>query len=71
MDEMADMVEEVVHYFNIKSSVCFGIGAGANVFTRLALKNPGIVDCLIAVNGVVNACSWSDWAYEKVSYLVQ
>ena len=67
MDEVTDMVKEVLDFYNIKNCVCFGIGAGANVFIRLALKDPKYVECLIAINGVVNACSWYDWAYEKVS----
>ncbi|XP_002154057.1 protein NDRG3 isoform X1 [Hydra vulgaris] len=67
MDEMTDMVKEVLDSYNLQNCVCFGIGAGANVFTRLALKHPSYVECLIAINGVLSACSWLDWSYEKLS----
>lgn len=68
MDEMAGMVEEVFKYFNLNNTICFGIGAGANVFLRLALMNPKHVECCILLNATCTTASWSEWGHEKVSY---
>jgi len=67
MEEMGDVVSGVVDYLGIKKPVCMGVGAGGNIFTRLALKRPNLVDCLILVNGSCATSSWSDWGYEKMS----
>jgi len=67
MEEMADCVEEVFQYYNLTNTICFGIGAGANVFTRLALLDPKHVECCILVNGTCTSASWSEWGYEKMS----
>lgn len=67
MEEMANAVEEVFQYFGVANSICFGVGAGANVFARFGLKDPKHVECMVLVNGTVTTASWSDWGYEKVS----
>ena len=66
MEEMSDVVREVVDYFGLKEIVGFGVGAGANVFARLALKAPQLAECLILVNGTCGAATWSEWGYEKM-----
>jgi len=66
MEEMADVVADVVDYFGLKKTICFGVGAGANVFLRLALKLPQLVECLVLVNPTSCTASWSDWGYEKM-----
>lgn len=66
MEEMADVVEEVFAYYNLRNTICFGVGAGANVFIRLGLKDPKHVECLILVNPIAGNASWSDWGHEKV-----
>ena len=66
MEEMAEVVFEIIEYFGIKKTICFGVGAGANVFVRLALKIPKLTECLILMNGTCSAATWSDWGYEKV-----
>ena len=67
MEQMAGYVEEVFQYYNIKNAVCIGVGAGANVFSRLALKNPKIIDCLVLIGGSVGSSTWTEWGYEKMS----
>jgi len=67
MDEMTGMVEEVLKYYNLTNTICFGIGAGANVFVRLGLMDPRHVECCILVNATCTASSWSEWGYEKMS----
>ena len=70
MEEMADVVEEVFQYYGLKNTICFGVGAGANVFTRLGLKDPKHVECLILINGVATTSSWSEWGYDKVRFFL-
>lgn len=67
MEEMGDVVSGVVDYLGIKKPVCFGVGAGANVFTRLALKRPNLVECLVLVNASCGTSSWSEWGSQKMS----
>ena len=66
MDDMADMIKDVLDHFGIKYCFCFGVGAGANVFIRLALKYPNVADGLILINGVCTTASWTEWGYQKV-----
>ena len=66
MEEMSDVVREVTDYFDLKKMIGFGVGAGANVLARLALKAPQLVDCLILVNGNSGVATWSEWGYEKM-----
>ena len=67
MEQIADVVSEVIDYFSLKKTVCFGVGAGANVFTRLGLKRPAAVECLVLLNGTSDVASWMEWGYEKMS----
>lgn len=67
MDEMADVVGEIVDYLNLRKTICFGVGAGANVFLRFALKRPHMVDALVLFNVSCTTASWSEWGYEKMS----
>lgn len=66
MDEMAECVEDVFQHFQLNNAICFGVGAGANVFIRLGLMDPKHVECLILINGTMSTSSWSEWGYEKV-----
>lgn len=63
---MAQCVEDVFQHYNLSDSICFGVGAGANVFIRLGLMDPKLVQCLVLINGTVGVSSWSEWGYEKV-----
>jgi len=67
MDEMADVLDEIFHYFSLKNTICFGVGAGANVLSRLSLLNAKYIDCLVSVNGTCTTSSWSEWGYEKMA----
>lgn len=65
MEEMADVLLEITTRYGLKNLICIGVGAGANVFLRLALKAPSLVECLVLINGSCNAASWTEWGYEK------
>lgn len=66
MDELAELLGEVVDHFALKSFIGFGIGAGANVLSRYALKHPIKVEGLVLVNCVSTTAGWVEWGYQKV-----
>jgi len=65
MDQLADCVRTVCNYYNIRQSICIGVGLGANVMSRVALKNPDIVDGLFLINPVPTIAGWLEWGYQK------
>eukprot|EP00794_Sanderia_malayensis_P020314 gene20314-22313_t len=67
MDDVATMVKDVVDFYGIKDCICFGVGAGANVFLRFGLKHPDAIEGLVLVNGTCSSASWSEWGYQKMS----
>lgn len=67
MDELADQVEYVIHYFGISHCIGFGVGFGANVLVRLAHRRPTMVDGLILVNCSSQSAGWLEWVYHKVN----
>ncbi|XP_003372185.1 putative Ndr family protein [Trichinella spiralis] len=67
MDELAVVVENVVDHFKLKTFIGFGVGVGANVLARYALKNAKRVDALILVNCVCTAPGWIEWGYQKAN----
>jgi len=67
VEEMADIVGTVAAHFSLKSFIGFGVGAGANVLCRYALRNPKVVDALILVNCTATAAGWVEWGYQKAN----
>lgn len=65
MDQLAESVRTVCNYFGIKQAICLGVGMGANVMARVALKNPDLVDGLFLINPVPTTAGWMEWAYQK------
>uniref|UniRef100_A0A0N5AFM0 Protein NDRG3 n=1 Tax=Syphacia muris TaxID=451379 RepID=A0A0N5AFM0_9BILA len=57
--------------FRLKSFIGLGVGAGANVMMRFALKHNEMLDALILINLVATAAGWIEWGYQKanISYL--
>lgn len=66
-DQLADSVLDVVHNFNIKECICFGIGFGANILARFALLHPDLVRGVVLINCVSTKCGWIEWGYQKWS----
>lgn len=65
MNQLADCVRTICNYYGIKQAICMGVGLGANVMARVALKNPDLVDGLFLVNPVPGAAGWAEWIYQK------
>lgn len=67
MDELAEQVELVCKSLNIKSVICFGVGVGANILSRFALRWGSMVDGLFLVNATSSQSGWSEWLYQKMN----
>lgn len=64
-DQQAEIVMDVVDYFKIKRCICFGIGMGANILARFALKHPTHVAGCAFMNLVSTKTGWVEWGYQK------
>ncbi|XP_062865113.1 protein NDRG2 isoform X2 [Trichomycterus rosablanca] len=69
MDELAEMIPSVVQFFNFRSVIGVGVGAGAYVLSKFTLNNPDSVEGLVLINIDINARGWMDWAAQKLSTL--
>ena len=58
-------VNDVINHFAIVRYIGIGIGLGANVIVRHALKYPERVDSLMLINSLVTAPGWIEWGYQK------
>jgi len=67
MDALSEMVEYVCHHYGVANFVGLGVGLGANVLVRLALRRPKLVDGLILMNCTVSSAGWLEWAYNKIN----
>lgn len=65
MNQLADSVRTVCNYYGVNQAICIGVGLGANVMSRVALRNPDIVDGLFLINPVPTTAGWLEWAYQK------
>ncbi|XP_076353794.1 protein NDRG3-like isoform X2 [Tachypleus tridentatus] len=67
MDQLAEMILCAVKFYNLKHFVGLGVGAGANILARFALKYPDFVDGLFLVNCTSTVSSWTEWGYQKIN----
>lgn len=67
MDQLAEQVEIVCKHYGLKSIIGFGVGAGANILSRFALRNSSLVDGLFLINCTASQSSWSEWLYQKLN----
>lgn len=65
MNQLADSVRTVCNYYGINQMICLGVGLGANVMVRVALKNPEIVEGVFLINPVPTAAGWMEWVYQR------
>ncbi|XP_076144946.1 protein NDRG2 [Alosa pseudoharengus] len=69
MEQLADMIPAVLQYFNFRTIIGVGVGAGAYVLSKFTLSNPESVEGLVLVNMDANARGWMDWAAQKLTTL--
>jgi len=67
MDGLAQIVETVVNHYGLKKFVAFGVGAGANVFLRYAVKHQSSLNALILINADCSTAGWLEWGHQKMN----
>ncbi|XP_064416501.1 protein NDRG2 isoform X3 [Latimeria chalumnae] len=69
LDQLADMIPCVMQFFNFRSIIGIGVGAGAYILSRYTLNYPNSVEGLVLINMDPNAKGWIDWAAHKLTGL--
>uniref|UniRef100_A0A673GZ50 Protein NDRG2 n=1 Tax=Sinocyclocheilus rhinocerous TaxID=307959 RepID=A0A673GZ50_9TELE len=69
MDQISDMLPAVLQYFNFRTIIGVGVGAGAYILSKFTLSNPEAVEGLVLINVDTNSRGWMDWAAQKLSNL--
>jgi len=67
MEQLADTVERVREHVGLRAFIGLGVGMGANVLARYALKYPQSVDALVLINCSAAAPGWIEWGYQKLN----
>lgn len=67
MDGLAQIVDTVVNHYGLKKFTGLGVGIGANVFLRYAVKHQQNLVALILVNADCGTAGWLEWGYEKMN----
>ncbi|XP_019209618.1 protein NDRG2 isoform X1 [Oreochromis niloticus] len=67
METISEMIPAVLQFFNFRTVIGVGVGAGAYILARFALANPDAVEGLVLINIDTNARGWIDWAAQKLS----
>ncbi len=65
MEELAEQINDVLNRFGVVKYIGLGVGLGANVLIRHALKYPERVDSLALVNATCSTAGWIEWGYQK------
>lgn len=67
MARLGEMVGNVIDHFNLSDMVCFGVGAGANVLTELAVSKWGSkIAGLVVVEPGISSSSFKEWGEGKI-----
>lgn len=67
IEELAELLDQVVQHFQLKYFIGFGVGAGANIMARYALRRPERVVALCLVNCPSTQAGWIEWGYQKLN----
>lgn len=67
LETMSEMIPSVLQFFNFRTVIGIGVGAGAYVLAKFALVNPDSVEGLVLINIDTNTRGWLDWATQKIS----
>lgn len=67
--QLAEMVGKVIDHFALKETICFGVGAGANVLSHLAMNETWAdkVTGLVLVEPIANTASFKEWSSTKIN----
>uniref|UniRef100_A0A3B3UH58 NDRG family member 2 n=1 Tax=Poecilia latipinna TaxID=48699 RepID=A0A3B3UH58_9TELE len=65
METISEMIPAVLQFFNFRTVIGVGVGAGAYILSKFTLANPDSVEGLVLVNIDTNAKGWMDWAAHK------
>ncbi|XP_072359950.1 protein NDRG4-like isoform X3 [Scyliorhinus torazame] len=69
MEQLCEMLPCVLQYFNFRSIIGVGVGAGAYILAKFARYSPDLVEGLVLLNIDPNAKGWMDWAASKITGL--
>ncbi|KAM6949431.1 protein NDRG2 [Aplochiton taeniatus] len=69
METIADMIPAVLQFFNFRTVIGVGVGAGAYILSKFTIANPESVEGVVLVNIDPNAKGWMDWAAQKLTML--
>ncbi|XP_078062377.1 protein NDRG4-like, partial [Mustelus asterias] len=69
MEQLCEMLPCVLQYFNFRTIIGVGVGAGANILAKFARCSPDLVEGLVLLNIDPNAKGWMDWAAAKLTGL--
>ncbi|KAJ8372727.1 hypothetical protein AAFF_G00277350 [Aldrovandia affinis] len=69
MEQLAEMIPAVLQYFNFRTVIGVGVGAGAYILSKFTLSSPDSVEGLVLINIDPNARGWMDWAAQKLTTL--
>ncbi|XP_029931879.1 protein NDRG2 isoform X1 [Myripristis murdjan] len=67
METIAEMIPAVLQFFNFRTVIGVGVGAGAYILSKFTLANQDSVEGLVLINIDTNARGWMDWAAQKLS----
>uniref|UniRef100_H3C829 NDRG family member 2 n=1 Tax=Tetraodon nigroviridis TaxID=99883 RepID=H3C829_TETNG len=62
METIAEMIPAVLQFFNVRTVIGVGVGAGAYILSKFTLANPDSVEGLVLVNIDIQARGWKDSA---------
>ncbi|XP_051575156.1 protein NDRG2 isoform X1 [Myxocyprinus asiaticus] len=69
MDQISEMLPAVLQYFNFRTVIGVGVGAGAYILSKFTLTHADTVEGLVLINVDTNSRGWMDWAAQKLSSL--
>ncbi|XP_067088378.1 protein NDRG2 [Osmerus mordax] len=69
METLAEMIPAVLQFFNFRTVIGVGVGAGAYILSKFTTANPDSVEGLVLINIDPEARGWMDWAAQKLTTL--
>lgn len=70
MDELAETIRDVKNHLGFRTFTGFGVGLGANILVRYAIRHPKDVEALLLINCCSTSAGIIEWASQKLNLLV-